>query len=58
MTKKDYIKFAETFKWLLKDESLSKETLNHVIKETCDIFASDNPGFDRNRFMDAVKKEN
>ena len=57
MSKKDYIEFAKMFKDLLKNENLSKDTILKTVNETIDIFAYDNPNFDRSRFMSAVTKE-
>lgn len=49
MTRKDYVKFAAMF------GRLPKDTMMWVVANAiADIFAADNPHFDRARFMKAA----
>jgi hypothetical protein len=47
MTRKDYVEVAK----ILKDIDVDDSTLNRFIQ----MFKSDNPRFDSNRFLTAVK---
>ena len=63
MTRKDYVRFAA----MLKDQLIACDTLRmrgvkrnriiSVINATADIFAADNPRFDRSRFLKACGVE-
>ena len=59
MTRKDYVKFAAMFKYqihLANDYHYANErqaTIDNVAKATADLFADDNPNFDRARFLTA-----
>lgn len=57
MTQKDYVKFAEMFRTYSTGEGSGgvyqcPETLE-LAKRTADIFAGDNPRFDRGRYLKA-----
>lgn len=64
MTKKDYIKFAEMIKRcsdanheidgsINQWQSIAHDTLTDIAFEIIGIFESDNPNFDRERFLKA-----
>ena len=59
MTKKDYIKFAAMFKGMRSDcaSYLAEEMVNIACDQTANIFAADNPNFDRARFLKACGVE-
>jgi len=57
MTKKDYVKFAEMLR-TIPLEGLEGPALcywSHVVEGVADIFAADNPNFDRVRFVRACR---
>lgn len=57
MTRKDYVKFAALFAGevaLSKQDGIVAEgTIKSIIYSTADIFAQDNPRFDRQKFYAA-----
>ena len=57
MTKKDYIKFAGVIKEAVKchggDRADPERAIRDIADELCNIFASDNPHFNRGKFIDA-----
>ena len=61
MTRKDYVRFAA----MLKSENVMSvrhdwtrtHTIDSVIESTADIFAADNPNFNRARFLKACGVE-
>ena len=60
MTRKDYVKFAAMLK--AKRSFAIQQTLTHNlwqdhVNDTADIFADDNPNFDRARFLAACGVE-
>ena len=52
MSKKDYVKFAEMFREQ-KGKTDGEAVLADLIWGACQIFAEDNPNFDRMRFLKA-----
>lgn len=54
MSKKDYVKFAEMFKEQ-KGKENGQAVLADLIWGACELFAQDNPNFDRERFLAACK---
>jgi hypothetical protein len=63
MSKKDYIKFAEMFKEQLglaqeeNDGSISENAIEGIVFCVADIFAEDNPNFNRSKFLKACGLE-
>ena len=59
MTKKDYIKIAAalTEERLWGTTTVKNEVIDDVAISLADIFASDNPNFDRLRFLAACQVE-
>jgi hypothetical protein len=68
MTRKDYIKFAAMLKDLRTTSNMMQsnyyglttfdnDQLNYLESRTADIFAEDNPNFDRSRFLEACGVE-
>ena len=65
MTRKDYIRFAATFKELIirsqampRDSALCARISIRANAETmCNIFGNDNPNFDRAKFLKACGVE-
>ena len=59
MTRKDYIKFAEMFKGMDKDCNtfLAHAVNDELAQRASNIFAADNPNFDRARFLKACGVE-
>lgn len=57
MTQKDYMKFAEQFKRLLKVEhSIAYQAgVENCLQAAMDIFAKDNPKFSSVKFLKAVR---
>lgn len=60
MTKKDYIKFAQMLKreqpatlYSIDESDVTTVTWQCIVESTADIFAEDNPRFDRERFLRA-----
>lgn len=58
MSKKDYIQFAKMFSQLLKETELlqTKDTIYEVVERTCKIFKEDNYSFDKDKFIEYIKK--
>jgi hypothetical protein len=66
MTKKDYIKFAEMFKEELysldsppfgEPNYQAIASVSHLARQSADIFAEDNPNFNRSKFLKACGLE-
>jgi len=60
MSPKDYTKFADAYNRVLpyvKDNPQGKDIFDSMVNVTANVFAEDNGRFDRDRFMDAVYKE-
>jgi hypothetical protein len=59
MTRKDYVRFAEMFKDMLADceSNASNAAIDETAKRSANIFAADNPNFDRSRFLTACGVE-
>ena len=57
MTKKDFIKFAKMFRQLKIDQSWKEkpDSLYRIIDRLIDILNEDNPKFDREKFLNAIK---
>jgi hypothetical protein len=55
MTRKDYERFAGLLNSINKGFP-DFEAKRFLINNMCEIFETDNPRFDRSRFMDAVYK--
>ena len=54
MTRKDYIAFAERFQQEKPDDIFAFTTWRRMVWAAADIFAADNPRFDRSRFLQAA----
>jgi hypothetical protein len=59
MTRKDYEKFAAMLKdvrsmYTYKPNDTFNPTLEVICEQTANIFAEDNPRFDRERFLEAA----
>ena len=57
MTRKDYVKFAEMLKAQQHTPGKDRLQISRIIHATVDIFAADNPNFDRDRFLTACGVE-
>ena len=55
MTRKDYVEVAKILNTFEKDESLD---IGFLMKSFIEMFKSDNPRFDANRFTTAVMGDN
>lgn len=53
MTRKDYVSTAEILSAV--SNSVSPEIHSHLVNEFSEMFAKDNPRFDRSRFEQASK---
>jgi hypothetical protein len=53
MTKKDYIKLATVIRFELFNSDNNNESLRHVAEALAEMLQTDNPRFDRNRFLTA-----
>lgn len=58
MSRKDYRRFADLFAGEMAiadhmNNGSARLQIRHIIASTADIFAQDNPRFDRQRFYDA-----
>ena len=57
MTRKDYVKFATMLKNQRIIHNGDKETIYNIAYAMAYIFATDNPAFDRSRFLKACGVE-
>ena len=62
MTKRDYVKFAQMIRFahMRYDgprEDIAKEMIRHFKVEIADIFAADNPRFNREKFFKACEAQ-
>ena len=64
MTRRDYIKFADMFLRAKPDEYYAKAAMyactiawSNMVRKTADIFADDNPNFNRAKFYEACGYE-
>ena len=64
MTRKDYIRFAEALKLSYPDIGYGDEAQYYyrygyesAIEVICDVFKQDNPNFNKDKFLDAVKDD-
>lgn len=53
MTRKDYVSTAEIL-WAIR-HAVTPEIHSHLVNEFAEMFANDNPRFDRSRFEQASK---
>ena len=53
MTKKDFIKTADTFKGLKPSDPVLLLNWRKYVEDMCAVFTKDNPRFDENRFKAA-----
>ena len=66
MTRKDYVAISDAMSTLRKDsffwpmvegsDSIPPEYVDHITTALCDVFAADNPRFDRGRFLAAYRR--
>ena len=56
MTKKDYVKFAAMFADIYRSDCAP--VVENLIEATADIFAADDPRFDREKFYKACNSKN
>lgn len=57
MTRKDYVRFAAMLKGARYYAAIDFRTLELIVKDTAQVFATDNPRFDRARFLKACGVE-
>lgn len=57
MTKKDYVRFAYLLNSMhngFDEDMISYEAKKFLVNNMCEIFETDNPNFDRDKFKEAV----